>query len=165
MPKYVRIDNTDLRILDTLQRSGRLSNARLASEVGLSESACFQRVKRLEKAGVITGYQVVINSRLLGPSIAVIAAVELESGKPADYKKFEALVAAVPEIVECNLVTGQYDYVLKVHARDLDNYTQIMETLVRDHGRVNQYYSHAVMRSVKQDPMPTSHLLVRPGVD
>jgi Lrp/AsnC family transcriptional regulator of ectoine degradation len=104
---------------------------------------------------------VVIDSRMLGPSITVITEVELESGKPSDYRKFETLVAEIPEIVECNLVTGQYDYVLKVHARDLDTYTQVMESIVRDHGRVNQYYSHVVMRPVKQAPMPASHLALR----
>ena len=161
MSKRIRLDRTDLRILDMLQQQGRLSNARLAGEVGLSESACFQRVKRLEKCGVITGYQTTIAPRMLGPSITVITAVVLESGKPADYRKFETLVARIPEIVDCNLVTGQYDYVLKVHARDLDTYTQIMESVVREHGRVNQYFSHAVMRHVKHEPLRASRLSIR----
>jgi DNA-binding Lrp family transcriptional regulator len=82
--------------------------------------------------------------------------VELESGKPADYRKFETLVARIHEIVDGSLVTGQHDYVLKVHARDLEAYTQIMEGIVRDHGRVNQYYSHVVMRQT------TTHAGVAP---
>jgi Lrp/AsnC family transcriptional regulator of ectoine degradation len=158
MPAPLRLDRTDLRILDLLQKQGRIPNARLASEVGLSESACFQRLKRLEQRGVVTGYQALIDARLLGPSITVMVGVELESGKPADYRKFETLVARIHEIVDCSLVTGQYDYVLKVHARDLETYTQIMEGIVRDHGRVNQYYSHVVMRHIKQQPMPASRL-------
>ena len=131
MKQTVRLDRNDLRILDVLHKSGRLSNAQLAREVGLSESACFQRMKRLEQRQVITGYQVMVNTRLLGPSITVITMVDLDTAKQTDYRKFDTLVEGIPEIVECNLLTGQYDYALKVVTRDLESYTALIEELAR----------------------------------
>jgi Lrp/AsnC family transcriptional regulator of ectoine degradation len=159
MKQTVRLDRNDLRILDVLHRRGRVSNAQLAREVGLSESACFQRVKRLEQRKVITGYKVIINTRLLGPSITVLTMIDLDTAKQADYRKFDALVAGIPEIVECNLLTGQYDYALKVIARDLETYTAIIEGLLEAHGRVKQYYSYIVMRQVKSSSIPASHFV------
>lgn len=159
MKQTVRLDRKDLRILDVLHKRGRVSNAQLAREVGLSESACFQRVKRLEQRKVITGYQVMVNTRLLGPSITVLTMVDLDTAKQADYRKFDALVAGIPEIVECNMLTGQYDYALKVIARDLESYTALIEGLLEAHGRVKQYYSYIVMRQVKNAPIPASRIV------
>ena len=164
MKQTVRLDRNDLRILDVLHKSGRLSNAQLAREVGLSESACFQRMKRLEQRQVISGYQVMVNTRLLGPSITVITMVDLDTAKQTDYRKFDTLIEGIPEIVECNLLTGQYDYALKVVTRDLESYTALIESLLEAHGRVKQYYSYIVMRQVKNVPISASRL-VWPGVD
>ena len=159
MKQTVRLDRNDLRILDVLHKCGRLSNAQLAREVGLSESACFQRMKRLEQRQVITGYQVMVNTRLLGPSITVMTMVDLDTAKQTDYRKFDTLVEGIAEIVECNLLTGQYDYALKVVTRDLESYTALIESLLEAHGRVKQYYSYIVMRQVKNAPIPASRLV------
>jgi len=164
MKQLVRLDRNDLRILDVLHKCGRLSNAQLAREVGLSESACFQRMKRLEQRQVITGYQVMVNTRLLGPSITVMTMVDLDTAKQADYRKFDTLVEGIAEIVECNLLTGQYDYALKVVTRDLESYTALIEGLLEAHGRVKQYYSYIVMRQVKNAPIPASRLVWQ-GID
>ena len=164
MKQLVRLDRNDLRILDVLHKSGRLSNAQLAREVGLSESACFQRMKRLEQRQVITGYQVMVNTRLLGPSITVMTMVDLDTAKQADYRKFDTLVEGIAEIVECNLLTGQYDYALKVVTRDLESYTALIESLLEAHGRVKQYYSYIVMRQVKNAPISASRLVWQ-GID
>ena len=154
----VTLDSFDRKILDVLQRNGRMSNAKIALEVGLSESACFNRLKKLEKQEVITQYRAVINQSIIAPHIMVYAHVVLESQKYAAYSKFEQIIAKVSEITRCELVSGQFDYILTVIASDMDDYTRVMEWVMAEHGAMSHYFSYIVMRSTKDEPVLASYL-------
>lgn len=145
-----RIDCIDLQILNRLQLKGRLTNSRLALEVGLSESACFNRVRRLEQSRVIEGYRAVISQSAFGGFITVLVDVVLESHKYQSHARFEQLVRSVAQIVECIAMTGSRDYLLRIVARDMEEYSTIMERLAEQHGQIAQFFSNVMMKPVKQ---------------
>ena len=107
------MDATDKRILRALARQGRLTNAELAEEVGLSPSPCWTRVKRLEQSGVIRGYAAILDQARLGLPDTVFLEVMMEKHDDGSLKRFEESVLTMPEVLECHLVTGEYDYMLK----------------------------------------------------
>ena len=122
------MDATDRRILRALARRGRLSNAELAEEVGLSPSPCWTRVKRLEAAGVIQGYAAILDQAQLGLPDTVFLEVMMEKHDERALKEFEAAVNGIAEILECHLVTGEYDYIIKAAVSGTAGY----ETLLRN---------------------------------
>lgn len=107
------MDAIDRKICRALARQARLTNAELAEEVGLSPSPCWTRVKRLEQAGVIRGYHAELDQAALGLPDTVFLEVMMERHDEAQLARFEAAVMDIPEVLECWLVTGEYDYVLK----------------------------------------------------
>ena len=121
----MQLDAKDRAILDALQADGRLSNVDLATRVNLSPSACLRRVRLLEDAGVIAGYAALVSAEAVGVPGNVFAEITLTSQQQHDLDVFEAAVRAVPEIMECYLVTGDYDYLLRVVARDTVDYERI----------------------------------------
>ena len=121
----IKLDAKDHAILDALQRDGRLSNVRLAERVHLSESACLRRVRLLEQAGVISGYRMIVNQEAVGIPGNVFAEITLTSEQQRDLDRFEAAAREVPEVMECYLVTGEYDYLLRVVAKDTVDYERI----------------------------------------
>lgn len=154
----ILLDSFDLKILDVLQKQGRISNAKLALEIGLSESASFSRVRRLEQRQVIAGYRVQIDQPKVATFITVHAHVVLESHKHMSYSKFTLIVDKIPEVIRCDQVTGQYDYILTVVARDMNDYSRVMEHIMEMHGQMSHYFSHIVMRAIKDRPVPASYI-------
>lgn len=122
------MDATDQRILRALARRGRLSNAELAEEVGLSASPCWTRVKRLEEQGVIRGYAALLDLAALGFPDTVFLEVMMERHDEENLKRFEEAVRAIPEVLECHLVSGEYDYMIKAAVSG----TAGAESLLRD---------------------------------
>jgi Lrp/AsnC family leucine-responsive transcriptional regulator len=122
------MDAIDKKILRALSRQGRLTNAELAEEVGLSASPCWTRVKRLEQAGVIKGYSALLDQAALGLPDTVFIEVMMERHDESQLKRFEEAVKNMPEVLECHLVTGEYDYVIKAAVGG----TQGSERLLRD---------------------------------
>jgi Lrp/AsnC family leucine-responsive transcriptional regulator len=122
------MDATDRRILRALARRARLTNAELAEEVGLSASPCWTRVKRLEQSGVIQGYHALLDQAALGLPDTVFLEVMMERHDDENLKRFEEAVSAMPEVLECWLVTGEYDYILKAAVGGTAGY----ETLLRE---------------------------------
>jgi Lrp/AsnC family transcriptional regulator, leucine-responsive regulatory protein len=119
------LDATDRAILHELQVDGRISNVRLAQRVHLSESACLRRVRLLEQHGVIDRFTMIVDQAAVGVPGNVFAEITLSSQKQDDLDAFEDAVRAVPEVMECYLVTGDYDYLLRVVARDTVDYERI----------------------------------------
>lgn len=119
------LDRTDRAILNELQLDGRVSNVKLAGRVNLSESACLRRVKRLEDAGVIEGYIMLINQTAVGLPSNVFVEITLNRQQREDLDAFEARVLQVPEVLECYLMSGDYDYLLRVAAADPGDYERI----------------------------------------
>ena len=114
----MRLDRIDRTILAELQRNGRLSNRELAEHVHLSESACLRRVRTLEEAGVIDRYAALVNQAKVGLPGNVFVSITLNRQEQADLAAFEAAVQGVPEVMECYLMTGQQDYLLRVVVSD-----------------------------------------------
>lgn len=154
----MQIDSLDFKILDVLQKDGRITNARLALQVGLSESACSIRVKTLERKKVLRRFEARIDQEAFGPSITIAACVTLGSHRRYEADRFEQIVETIPEVVECLFVTGQFDYMLKVVARDMEDYLEIMEGLMEGFGKMSQFTSYIIMRRAKDEDPPSSYL-------
>ena len=116
------MDEVDRAILAVLEKDGRISNADLAEQVGLSPSPCLRRVRRLEEIGVIRGYQALIDPAAVGRGLRVFAGVRLVRHARADVVAFERAVVALSEVVFCHHITGNYDYLLHVEVADLPAY-------------------------------------------
>ena len=119
----------------------------LADAVGLSPSPCLTRVKRLEKAGYITGYGALINMRKLGEYLTVFTEVTLSEHRQGDFSRFEARIAKLDEIVECHLVSGGYDYLLKFVARGVSHYQSVIEGMLENDFGIEKYFSYVVIKS------------------
>lgn len=143
-----KLDRIDLRILAHLQRNGRMTNVELADAVALSASPCLVRVKRLEKAGYITGYGAHIQMQKLGDTQTVFTEVTLADHRASDFARFEASIRKVDEIVECHLVSGGYDYLLKFITRNVQNYQEIIERLLAINIGIDKYFSYVVIKSI-----------------
>lgn len=127
----VELDRTDLRMLAFLQLHGRASNLELAHAVSLSTSQCHRRHRRLEDIGVISGYETRLDAELLGLGVTAFVHVSMEKGHRANLHKFTDAINALPQVLECFSVTGDFDYVLKVMAPDLKALSQfLMDTLM-----------------------------------
>jgi Lrp/AsnC family leucine-responsive transcriptional regulator len=120
-----KLDTIDIAILRVLQQNGRISNADLADKVGLSASACSRRLDILEKAGVISGYYARISHKALDYKMMVIVHISLSGQFGKTLSEFEAAVKLCPNVLVCYLMSGEYDYILRVACRDLEDYERI----------------------------------------
>jgi len=143
------LDSTDIAILRALQQDGRLTNARLAEQVALSETPCWRRLKRLEADGYIDAYRADLNRRKLG--FGVVAFVQITLGDHAGDAplQFEQRVAAMPEVLSCHNVTGESDYLLQVVAADLDTYGVFVRDALRRLPGVSAIRSNLSLREIK----------------
>jgi DNA-binding Lrp family transcriptional regulator len=142
-----KLDRIDLKILAELQRDGQLMNIQLAERVGLSPSPCLQRVKRLESAGFITGYGANLNISKLVENITVFTEVTLTDHRREDFVRFEASLRAVDELMECHLISGGYDYLLRFIVRNVAHYQEVIDTLVNRNVGISKYFSYIVLKS------------------
>ncbi len=148
MTDAVKLDRIDINILARLQQDGKLTNVNLADAVGLSPSPCLQRVKRLEKAGYITGYKAQINLGKLGDYITVFTEITLNDHRREDFIKFEAEIRRYESVQECHLVSGGYDYLVKFVARSVAHYQEIIESILERNIGVDKYFSYIVIKSI-----------------
>ncbi|ATU95847.1 MAG: Lrp/AsnC family transcriptional regulator [Phyllobacterium sp.] len=142
-----KLDRIDLKILYELQKNGRITNVDLADAVGLSPSPCLMRVKRLEQAGYVTGYGAQINIAKLGETVSVFTEVTLSDHRREDFVRFENAIRNIDEIVECHLVSGGYDYLLKFITRGVVHYQGIVENLLERNIGIEKYFSYIVIKS------------------
>jgi DNA-binding Lrp family transcriptional regulator len=147
MPEPIKLDRIDVNILAHLQRNGRVTNVELAEAVSLSPSPCLIRVKRLEKAGYIVGYHAHIDIAKLGETVTVFTQVTLTDHHMEDFARFEAGIAKVDEVIECHLISGGYDYLLKFMTRGITHYQSIIETILESNIGITKYFSYIVIKS------------------
>jgi Lrp/AsnC family transcriptional regulator, leucine-responsive regulatory protein len=126
MPKEP-IDTIDRKILSLLQEDGRMSLAKLSDAVGLSPSPCLRRVRRLEEAGIIARYVAVLDQRRVGVPVSVFASIKLERQQEEALNRFAKAVARWPEVLECYLMTGPRDYLLRIVVEDLPAYERFLK--------------------------------------
>jgi len=145
----VAIDKIDARILRALQADGRISNLKLAEAVHLSPTAVLERVKRLTRDGVILGYEAKLNPALLGAGLLVFIEVLLDRTVHDVMDTFKAAVQVRPEILECHLVAGGFDYLLKTRVADMPAYRQFVGSVIWTLPGVRETRTYAVMEEVK----------------
>ena len=151
----MKLDAIDLRILDAVQRDGRITKLKLAELAGLSPTPCWLRLRKLEQAGIIAGYHARLAPRRLTPIATIIVEVALANHRQTDFDRFERAVAATPEITACWSVGGGVDYFLKVTCRDIDSYQRLIDRLLADNIGIDRYFTYIVTRTVKEDaPLP-----------
>ena len=143
------LDKIDTRILRALQADGRLSNIKLAEEVHLSPTAVLERVKRLTRDGFILGYTARLSPDKLGAGMLVFIEVVLDRTTPDVMNAFSAAVQARPEILECHLVAGGFDYLIKTRVSDMRAYREWIATVVWTLPGVRETHTYAVMEEVK----------------
>jgi Lrp/AsnC family leucine-responsive transcriptional regulator len=145
----INLDNTDRLILEALQGDGRLSNVELAARVHLSESACLRRVKALDNSGVIQGYRATVDPASVGLPDNVFVSVGLASQDQSDLDAFEEAVRRVPEVMECYLMTGDFDYLLRVVAAGATDYERIHRQYLTRLPSVARVHSSFALRVVQ----------------
>jgi Lrp/AsnC family transcriptional regulator of ectoine degradation len=145
----LKLDDRDLKILTILSEEGRLSKAELAKRVNLSAAPCWERLKRLEEAGIITGYHAEIALKKIAPHIVVFMAVELESHRSEDFQAFERAVQPLDEIVSCWAVGGGFDYILQVVTVDIDAYQRLVDHLLEARVGLARYFTYVMTKPVK----------------
>jgi len=143
------IDRIDRRILDVLQRDGRISNLKLAEAVALSPTAVLARVQRLAKDGYILGYEARLNPLKLGAGMLVFVEVLLDRTSANVFEQFKAAVQVRAEIMECHLVAGGFDYLLKIRCADMNAYRQFSGDVLWQLPGVRETRTYAVMEEVK----------------
>ncbi len=146
------LDRIDRQILALLQAEGRMTNVDLAERVGLTAPPCLRRVRALEEAGAIRGYHAELDAVRLGYPITVFAMVSLRSQAEHDLAAFEQHVGAIPEVRECHMLSGEIDYILKIVARDLNDFQSILTTHLTPAPNVAGVKTSLTMRSAKVTP-------------
>ncbi|PLX33720.1 MAG: AsnC family transcriptional regulator [Hyphomicrobiales bacterium] len=156
----MKLDAIDIKILEAVQEDGRIPKTRLAEMVNLSASPTWERLKRLEQAGIISGYRAEINLGGLTSATTVMVEVALKYHHSSGFQRFEAAVSETPEITECFATGGGIDYLMKVVCRDVDSYQRLMDRLLAADLGIDRYYSYIVTKPVKAGAaMPLRQLI------
>ncbi len=146
------LDSVDLTLLDALQTNARLSVVELARRANLSPTPCTLRIRKLEQDGVITGYHARLKPSALGQALMVFVTVSLKATDEATLKAFNAAVKPVKQILECHMVGGGFDYLLKIRVRDMAEYRDTLGGIIGALPMVEGTHSYFVMEEVKEEP-------------
>ena len=148
------LDALDRKILAQLQRNSRASLQEIGQAVGLSASPCWGRIKKLEEAGVIQGYSVRLSPQALGLSDTVLVMVTLDSHSDNTLEKFGEVLATIPEVVEAHLVSGEYDYLLRIVVKDTRDYERLLREKLYKIKGIRHSQSSFVLRTLKHADLP-----------
>lgn len=160
----MRLDDRDIQILSVLTRDGRITKAALAEKIGLSPTPCWERLKKLEKSGLIEGYGARINLRKLAPHVTVFVAAEIADHTAASFRSFEAAMQRYDEVVACWALGGGFDYLLQIVTRDIDAYQRLIDEMLDAGIGLSRYFTYIVTKPVKgQAGLPTELLLGNQG--
>ncbi len=155
--KNRKLDRIDRNILFHLQNNGRISYVDLADKVGLSTSPCLERVKRLEREGLIVGYQTRLSAEKLDAGLLVFAEISLSYTSGNIFNEFRSAVKKWPQIQECHLVSGDFDYLLKIRIADMNSYRELLGEIVHTLPGVRDSRTLVAMETVKE----TSQIEIR----
>lgn len=160
----LQLDRYDWHILQVLQDNGCISNQDLADRIGLSPSPCLRRVRLLQEAGFITGYRALLDAKKLGLSLMALIHISMDQHTPERFDTFESRIAAIPEILECLLITGQSaDYQLKVVVKDMDAYQALLlNRITRIPGVTGVHSSFVLRRVVDKTALPIATITTDP---
>ncbi|MFV1492300.1 Lrp/AsnC family transcriptional regulator [Phaeobacter sp. JH18-32] len=150
MPEKPKLDATDRRIIRALQRNGRMTNLDLAAEVNLSPSPCLRRLRILESSNVIQGYSIDVDAKVYGLPVTVFVRVSLENHTESVVANFERQVRGTPEVLECFVMTGLADYLLRVVVADLEDYERFVRARLHPIGGISSIDTSFVYGVVKK---------------
>ena len=145
------IDRIDRRILQALQEDGRITTVELADRVGLSPTATSERMKRLLREGYVTGFRALLDPHRLGRGLLVFVEVSLDKTTPDAFERFAAAVRRSPEVMECHMVAGGFDYLVKTRVEDMAAYRRFLGDVLLSLPGVKESRTYAVMEEVKTD--------------
>ena len=159
-PPRPRLDRTDRRILELMQRDGRMTNLELAERIGLSPTPCSRRVKRLETSGLIERHVTLLNQELLGLNITAMISITMDRHTPERFENFERKVAQFAEVIECSIVTGQAaDYLLMAVLPDMTYYEEfLLGRLTRIEGVTGVHSSFVLRKVINKTELPLDHV-------
>lgn len=143
------LDRIDRRILDILQREGRIPMTELAQRIGLSTSPCTERVRRLERSGVITGYHARLDPAALGRTLLVFVEITLSTKSAEVFTRVRDELQHMPEVLECHLVSGSFDYLVKARLHAMADYRELLDSILSKVPVPAQSHSYVVMEEVK----------------
>ncbi|QHE91909.1 Lrp/AsnC ligand binding domain-containing protein [Pandoraea fibrosis] len=144
------LDRLDRRILTLLQQDGRMSMKDLSEQVGLSITPCIERVKRMERDGVIVGYFARVNPAALGASLLVFVEITLDHKSGNMFDQFRREVLRIPEVMECHLISGDFDYLIKARIREMSEYRKLLGDILLQLPGAVQSKSYVVMEEIKE---------------
>ncbi|HEK1769681.1 TPA: Lrp/AsnC family transcriptional regulator [Pseudomonas putida] len=144
------LDRTDRALLGALQDNARLTVADLADQVALTTSPCWRRVKLLEEGGYITGYQAILSPKSLGFGVTAFVSIMMESHNKDAARAFEKRLMEIPEIIACHNISGRYDFLLEVLARDLESFGEFAREVLQTLPGVKEIYSSFSYKAVKE---------------
>lgn len=151
----MKLDAIDLRILQAVQRDGRITKLKLAEVAGLSPTPCWLRLRKLEQAGIIAGWHARLAPRRVAPFTTVLVEVTLANHRQADFERFERAVMEMESVVACWSVGGGVDYFLKVVAQDIDAYQRLIDGMLAAEIGIDRYFTYIVTKTLKEDePLP-----------
>lgn len=146
------LDDRDLKILEILQREGRITKTELAAKVNLSPTPCWERLKKLENSGFITGFSANVDIRKIAPVTEVLVQVTLSNHRTDDFKRFEDRIDGTAEVINCWSISGGVDYMLRLIVADVDAYQQVMEFLLESEIGIEKYFGYIVVKETKCSP-------------
>ncbi|GEK11524.1 leucine-responsive transcriptional regulator Lrp [Pseudoalteromonas sp. McH1-7] len=146
---HQQLDRIDRKILVELQKDGRISNVELAKRIGLSATPCLERVKKLEREGFIRGYKAVVDPAKLGQGLLVFVEVTVNKNSPDVFDRFNQAVKQHDEIIECHLVSGSFDYLLKTRVTDMSEYRGVLGEILLKLPNISESRTFVVMEEVK----------------
>jgi Lrp/AsnC family transcriptional regulator of ectoine degradation len=158
----ISLDDRDLQILKVLSREGRITKAELAQRINLSPTPCWERLRKLEKAGIITAYRAEISLKNIAPHVMVFVTVELERHRSEHFSAFERAVCERGEIVGCWALGGGFDYLLQIVTRNIDSYQRLIDSLLAQGLGLARYYTYVVTKPVKTGSPPPLEMLLCP---
>ncbi|MEZ5772233.1 AsnC family transcriptional regulator [Defluviimonas denitrificans] len=150
----MKLDDRDIAILRVLSTEGRITKAALADRIGLSPTPCWDRLKKLEDAGLIEGYRADIGLKKLGPHVTVFVAAELADHTAASFRAFEEAVGRYDEVIACWALGGGFDYLMQIVTRDIDAYQRLIDTMLDARIGLARYFTYIVTKPVKGRTAP-----------
>lgn len=156
----LKLDRIDVKILSELMKDGRISNVRLSEHVGLSPSPCLQRIRRMEAAGIISGYGAFLDMRKVAQVVTIFTEFTLADHRRDNFSRFEQGIARVPEVAECHLITGGFDYLVKFVSKSVLDYQELIEQLLDRNLGITKYFTYVVLKtSVDRHSLPLTTLV------
>ena len=152
MKSDLKLDKIDLKILEILQSNAKITNAQLSSEIGLSPAPTLERVKKLEKSGVISSYHARLNTKSIGLGVSTFVLVSLKGHNRTNIDRFVKEIERLEEVIECHHITGDGDFILKIISSDIESYQKLILEKVSDIDVVDNLRTIVILSTFKQSP-------------